>query len=104
MTNEEKRFRDIVKLMVLMQCTLEQMDEIRNIKHLYRHDIKKSINVLEKKLEQFLRPMLGAVNDYEESIFMQTQRGVEHIINSTIEEIHNVNLGEDGKKEEDSLQ
>ena len=85
-----KKFRDVLKLMVLLQATLEQMDEIKNIPHLYRHDLKKSVNVLEKKIEQWLRPMLdGAIIPEEEFTFMQIQRGVEKILSKTIEEIHN---------------
>ena len=85
-----KKFRDVLKLMVLLQATLEQMDEIKNIPHLYRHDLKKSVNVLEKKIEQWLRPMLdGAIIPDEEFTFMQIQRGVEKILSKTIEEIHN---------------
>lgn len=85
-----KKFRDVLKLMVLLQATLEQMDEIKNIPHLYRQDLKKSVNVLEKKIEQWLRPMLdGAIIPEEEFTFMQIQRGVEKILSKTIEEIHN---------------
>lgn len=85
-----KKFRDVLKLMVLLQATLEQMDEIKNIPHLYRQDLKKSVNVLEKKIEHWLRPMLdGAIIPEEEFTFMQIQRGVEKILSKTIEEIHN---------------
>ena len=85
-----KKFRDVLKLMVLLQATLEQMDEIKNIPHLYRQDLKKSVNVLEKKIEQWLRPMLdGSIIPEEEFTFMQIQRGVDKILSKTIEEIHN---------------
>jgi hypothetical protein len=91
MTEEEMmdRFREVVKLMVILQASLEQMDEIKGVSHLYRQDIKKSINNLEKKLEIYLRPLLDTIPLEQESIFMQIQRGVDQILQSTLEGIHN---------------
>ena len=51
MEQDEKgieRFRSVMKLIILFQASLEQMDEIKEIEHLYRQDIKKQINNLEK--------------------------------------------------------
>lgn len=88
-----KKFRDTLKLIILLQATLEQMDEIKQIPHLYRQDIKKSINNLEKKLERWLRPLLaGGIPKDQEGIFMQIQRGVDTILEKTLEEIHNEEL------------
>ena len=91
MTEEEMmdRVREVVKLMVILQASLEQMDEIKGVSHLYRQDIKKSINNLEKKLEIYLRPLLDTIPLEQESIFMQIQRGVDQILQSTLEGIHN---------------
>jgi len=95
MTEEEQmdRFRGVVKLMVVLQASLEQMDEIKEISHLYRQDIKKSINTLEKKLEIYLRPILDTIPLDQEGIFMQIQRGVDSILESTLEDIHNEETG-----------
>jgi len=91
-----KKFRKVMKLVILMQCTLEQMDEIKNVPHLYRQDIKKSLNNLEKKLERFTTPLVNnAIPLDQEGIFMQIQRGVDKIVNMTLEEIHNFDLNED---------
>lgn len=85
-----ERFRNVMKLMILLQASLEQMDEVKEIKHLYRQDIKKSINTLEKKLEYWLRPLLdGSIPKDQEGIFMQIQRGVDSILQKTLEDIHN---------------
>jgi hypothetical protein len=95
MTEEEQmdRFRGVVKLMVVLQASLEQMDEIKEISHLYRQDIKKSINTLEKKLEIYLRPILDTIPLDQEGIFMQIQRGVDSILENTLEDIHNEEMG-----------
>lgn len=85
-----ERFRNVMKLMILLQASLEQMDEVKEIKHLYRQDIKRSINTLEKKLEHWLRPLLdGSIPKDQEGIFMQIQRGVDNILEKSLEEIHN---------------
>lgn len=91
MTEEEKmdRFRSVVKLMVILQASLEQMDEIKGVPNLYRQDIKKSINTLEKKLEMYLNPLLETIPLDQEGIFMQIQRGVDSILENTLENIHN---------------
>ena len=85
-----KKFRDVMKLIILLQASLEQMDEIKMMPHLYRQDIKKSINSLETKLERWLRPILdGGIPKDQEGIFMQIQRGVDTILDKTLEDIHN---------------
>lgn len=93
MEEGEKRFRDVMKLIILLQASLEQMDEIKTMPHLYRHDMKKSVNILEKKLEHWLRPILdGSIPKDQEAIFMQIQRGVDTILDNTLEDIHNIHL------------
>lgn len=88
-----KKFRDTLKLIILLQATLEQMDEIKNIPHLYRQDMKKSVNNLEIKLERWLRPLLaGGIPKDQEEVFMQIQRGVDTILERTLEDIHNEKL------------
>ena len=96
MTEEEKmdRFRSVVKLMVILQASLEQMDEIKGVPNLYRQDIKKSINTLEKKLEMYLNPLLETIPLDQEGIFMQIQRGVDSILENTLENIHNEEIEE----------
>ena len=87
-----KKFRDVMKLMILLQASLEQMDEIKKIHHLYRQDIKKSVNTLEKKLEAWLRPILDdSIPEEQEHVFMWIQRGVDSILDKTLEDIHNAN-------------
>ena len=87
-----KKFRDVMKLMILLQASLEQMDEIKQIHHLYRQDIKKSVNTLEKKLEAWLRPILDdSIPKEQEHVFMGIQRGVDSILDKTLEDIHNAN-------------
>lgn len=89
-----ERFREVMKLMIILQASLEQMDEIKSIPHLYRQDLKSSINNAEKKIEAYLKPLLESIPKKQEAMFMQIQRGVDHILESTLEDIHNENIEE----------
>lgn len=73
-----------------MQATLEQMDELKDTR-VYRQDIKSSMNTLEKKLERFVRPHIKELAETEEFLMMQIQRGIDKIVSSTLEDIHNYN-------------
>lgn len=84
------RFRKAVKLILLMQATLEQMDELKDT-GVYRQDIKHSMNTLEKKLERFVRPHIKELAGTDEFLMMQIQRGIDKIVSSTLEDIHNYN-------------
>lgn len=90
--NEEKDFElfnKAVKLVLLMQASLEAMDELKGLK-IYRHDIKRLMNQLEKKVEMHLRGTMEQMSgDQEEFVMMQIQRGIEKILDNTLEDIHN---------------
>ena len=69
------RFRKAVKLILLLQATLEQMDELKNTR-VYRQDIKQSMTNLEKKIERFINPHIEQLGNTEE--FMMMQIGKRH--------------------------
>lgn len=82
-------FNKAVKLTLLLQASLEAMDEMKSLK-IYRHDIKRLINQLDKKIERHLREAMEQMSrNEEEFVMMQIQRGIERILDSTLEEIHN---------------
>ena len=87
------RFRKAVKLVILLQATLEQMDELKNT-GVYKNDIKQLMNRLELKIERFIFPHIKQIGETDEFLMMQIQRGVDSILNSTLEEIHNYKLDE----------
>lgn len=92
MKKEEKDFElfnKAVKLVLLLQASLEAMDEMKGLK-VYRHDIKLLMNQLEKKIEWHLREAMDQMSgDKEEFVMMQIQRGIEKILDNTLEDIHN---------------
>lgn len=82
-------FNKAVKLALLLQASLEAMDEMKGLK-IYRHDIKQLMNKLEKKIEMHLRNAMDQMSrGDEEFVMMQIQRGIEKILNNTLEDIHN---------------
>tara|TARA_R110002126_G_scaffold258005_1_gene401014 strand:+ start:2202 stop:2492 length:291 start_codon:yes stop_codon:yes gene_type:complete len=75
------------KLIVLQQCQLEVMDELKETP-LYRQNIKFHVNKLEELLEDFLKRALSQLDDSEkEESFVRLQKGVNKIIDATLEEI-----------------
>lgn len=82
-------FNKAVKLVLLLQASLEAMDEMKGLK-VYRHDIKLLMNQLERKIELHLRKAMEQMSrDEEEFVMMQIQRGIEKILDNTLEDIHN---------------
>lgn len=74
-----------------MQATLEQMDELKGT-GVYKQDIKASINNLERKLEAFIKPHIEQLGMTDEFLMMQIQRGIDSIVQSSLEDIHNHQL------------
>lgn len=83
-----EQFNKAVKLTLLMQASLELMDDMRGLK-MYRHDIKSTMNTLEKKIERHINKALLEMGKNDEFIMMQIQRGIDQILDKTLEEIHN---------------
>ena len=88
MTDNDDRFRKAVKLILLMQATLQQMDELKTTA-IYQKDIKQSMNNLEKRIERFIKPHVQQLGETQEFMMMQISRGVDKIVNSTLEDLHN---------------
>lgn len=87
-TMEEKLEYKLVKLIVLMQTQLELFDALQGTTA-YKHNIKRSINMLSKDLEAYLSKMyvhLEMDREKEES-FICITRGVEQILNTSVQEL-----------------
>jgi hypothetical protein len=88
MSEDYDKFHKAVKLILLMQATLEQMDELKSTA-VYQRDIKNVMNNLERKIEKFIKPHIAQLGQTDEFLMMQIQRGIDKIVQSTLEEIHN---------------
>lgn len=78
----------LVKLIILMQAQLELFDELQGT-NAYRHNIKRSINLLSKDLEEFLSKMYVHLDmDREkEETFLCVKRGAEQLLEASVNEL-----------------
>jgi hypothetical protein len=80
------KFQEGVKLIVLFQTLLEQMDTFKGT-NLYKHSIKSKVNSLEKDIEQHIRKPLGDLDNINSELFDGIQERVELILDLSTEEI-----------------
>lgn len=83
---EEKLEYKLVKLIILMQAQLELFDDLQGTTA-YKHNIKRSINMLSKELESYLSKMYVHIDmDKEkEETFLCITRGVEKLLKAHID-------------------
>ena len=81
-----ERFQNAVKLLVLYQCTLEQMDSFKTTQ-LYKQSVKKKINSLEKDIEQLISGPVQKLDNTDEDLFSEIQQKVEMVLDLTVDEL-----------------
>ena len=86
--NEFELFAKAVKMILLLQATLEQMDELKGTL-IYKREIKRDMNNLESRIEAYIKPVIKQMAKDEEFIMMQISRGIDSILDKTIMDIHN---------------
>jgi hypothetical protein len=79
-------FKKAVKLVALMQATLEQMDELKGTA-LYKHKLKKLLANTEKELERGIRNPLAALDKEDPELLTKIQSNVELILGLDLEEL-----------------
>lgn len=79
-------FKEAIKLVALYQATLEQMDTMKGTR-LYRQNIKKMMNQLERSIEQTIRGPLSALDETDEELMSTIQYKVEAILDLSLEEL-----------------
>ena len=79
-------FKEAIKLVALYQATLEQMDTMKGTR-LYRQNIKKLMNQLERSIEQTIRGPLSALDETDEELMSTIQYKVEAILDLSLEEL-----------------
>ena len=79
-------FKQGVKLVALMQATLEQMDELKGTA-LYKHKLKKLLANTEKELERGIRNPLAALDKEDPELLTKIQSNVELILGLDLEEL-----------------
>ena len=84
--SEFQRFKDAVKLMALLQLTLEQMDTLKGTS-IYSQKLKQKMNNLERDIERIIREPMGMLDDTDELMMNDIQNKIEMILGLSLEEM-----------------
>lgn len=80
------KFKEGVKLVALMQATLEQMDNLKGTL-LYKQQIKSLINKLEVVLERTLKKPLNSLDNEDPDLLTRIQSNIELVLGMDLEEL-----------------
>ena len=80
------KFKEGVKLVALMQATLEQMDNLRGTS-LYKLQLKYMMNKLEVLLERTLKNPLNSLDKEDPELLTRIQSNIELILGMDLEEL-----------------
>ena len=87
MTNDRyNTFKEGVKLVALLQASLEQMDNLKGTA-LHKQSIKNLMHNLERKIEQAIRGPLAALDNENEELLTKIQLNVEMILGLSLDEL-----------------
>ena len=84
--NKYNVFKDAVKLVALLQASLEQMDELKGTKF-YKQKVKHLMSQLEKELERHLENPLNALDQQDPELLTKIQYNVELVLGMDLEEL-----------------
>ena len=80
------QFKEGVKLVALLQATLEQMDVMKDTP-LHKQSIKNLMRNLEQKVERALRGPLGALDNEDPELLSKIQYNIELVLGMDLEEL-----------------
>lgn len=86
MTDKFNTFKEGVKLVALLQATLEQMDNLKGTA-LYKQSVKNLMSNLERKIEQGIRGPLAALDNENEQLLTQIQMNIEMVMGLSLDEL-----------------
>jgi len=81
-----QKFKDAVKMMALLQLTLEQMDTLKGTS-IYSQKIKQKINNLERDIEAIVREPMSKLDQTDELMMNDIQNKIEMILGLSLEEM-----------------
>lgn len=91
MSNNQESLKaeySLVKLVATLQLTLEFIDDLQGTSA-YKHNLKRQAKLFISEVEKELDKVYKALDSEEkEETFMSIQRGIEVIINSSMEDIY----------------
>ena len=84
--NKYNVFKEAVKLVALLQASLEQMDELKGTKF-YKQKVKHLMSQLERELEKHLANPLNALDQQDPELLTKIQYNVELVLGMDLEEL-----------------
>lgn len=81
-----QKFKDAVKLMAMLQLTLEQMDTLKGTS-IYSQKLKQKMNNLERDIEKVIKEPMGMLDDTDELMMNDIQNKIEMILGLSLEEM-----------------
>ena len=77
--NKYNVFKEAIKLVALLQASLEQMDELKGTKF-YKQKVKHLMSQLERELEKHLANPLNALDQQDPELLSKIQYNVELVL------------------------
>jgi len=84
--NAPESFKNAVKLTVLLQATLEQMDVVKGTK-IYKQKVKSQMIALERSIEQLVLEPIRQLDAIDAELFTNIQNNVEMILDMDLAEL-----------------
>ena len=84
--NKYNVFKEAIKLVALLQASLEQMDELKGTKF-YKQKVKHLMSQLERELEKHLANPLNALDQQDPELLSKIQYNVELVLGMDLEEL-----------------
>ena len=84
--NKYNVFKEAIKLVALLQASLEQMDEFKGTKF-YKQKVKHLMSQLERELEKHLANPLNALDQQDPELLSKIQYNVELVLGMDLEEL-----------------
>jgi len=84
--NKYNVFKEAIKLVALLQASLEQMDELKGTKF-YKQKVKHLMSQLERELEKHLANPLNALDQQDPELLTKIQYNVELVLGMDLEEL-----------------
>ena len=97
--NKYNKFQEGLKLVVLYQATLEQMDNFKGTK-LYKQSIKNNMNRLERDIEIMIKEPLEHLDNTGRDMFPDIQNTIEMILDLSASELATLKIVVDEDREE----
>ena len=84
--NAPESFKNAVKLTVLLQAALEQMDMVKGTK-IYKQKVKSQMIALERSIEQLVFEPIRQLDAIDAELFTNIQNNVEMILDMDLAEL-----------------